>query len=47
MSMTLSCRTSALSRVLWNGNSGQGASQVCHCPASVPPSSTISAGVGK
>ena len=29
-STTLSWRTSALSRELWNGNSGQGASQVCH-----------------
>ena len=46
-STTWSCRTSALRRELWKGNSGHGASQVCHSPDSLPPCSAISAGVGK
>ena len=44
-STTWSWRTSALRRELWNGNSGQGASQVCHSPDPLPPWSAISAGV--
>ena len=47
MSMTLSWRTSALRRELWNGNSGQGASHVCHSPAAVPPSSSHLGGGGE
>ena len=34
-------------RELWKGNSGHGASHVCHSPDPLPPWSAISAGVGK